>query len=340
MMRRAVYFHAPRQVEVRYEEVPEPGPRQVLVETMVSAISAGSELLVYRGEAPEEMDLDLSIPSLSGDFTFPLKYGYSAVGRVTLLGHGVEKSWFDRLVFSFQPHQSHFVADTSQLFPLPQGIDPEEALFLPNLETAVNLVMDGHPLIGEAVVVLGQGIVGLLTTALLSRFPLGCLITLDSYPLRRRFSVELGADRSLDPANPQALSRLLDTLATASGVDLVYELSGDPNALNMAISACGFAGRIVVASWYGQKRATLDLGGKFHRERIKFISSQVSTLAPELTGRWSKARRLEVAWRWLAEIRPACFITRRIPLEQASEAYKLLDEDPSQELQVVLTFLG
>jgi hypothetical protein len=82
------------------------------------------------------------------------------------------------------------------------------------------------------------------------------------------------------------------------------------------------------------------MGGKFHRERIKLISSQVSTLAPELTGRWSKARRLEVAWGWVHAIHPVRFITRRFPLEQAGEAYRLLHEDPSQELQVLFTYPG
>lgn len=338
MIRQALFFLAPRRVEIRGEEIPEPGPGQVLVETVLSGISPGSELLVYRGQAVQEMAVDLTIRALAGRFTFPLKYGYSAVGLVNRLGPKVKKSWLGRLVFSFQPHQSHFVARTSELFPLPKGVTPEEAVFFPNLETAVSLVMDGRPLIGEAAVVFGQGVVGLLTTALLSRFPLGCLLTLDGYPRRREFSRKLGAEDSLDPTDPQTPSRLEEDLAPQSGADLVYELSGNPTALNLALGACGLGGRIVVGSWYGQKQTAVNLGGKFHQGRIKLISSQVSTLAPELSGRWSKARRFEVVWRWLKEIGPADLITRRFPLEQAGEAYRLLDEDPSQDLQVVFTY--
>ncbi len=340
MTRRVVFFLGPRRVEVREEAIPEPGPGEVLVETLVSGVSAGTELLVYRGQAPQQMAVDLAIPALGGGhFSFPLKYGYSAVGRAIRLGQEVNEHWQDRLVFSFQPHQSHFVAP-SDLLPLPEGFTPEEAVFLPTVETAVNLVMDGRPMIGESVVVVGQGMVGLLTTALLSRFPLGRLLTVDGYSRRRELSRELGAEESLDPADPQTPSRLEEALRTRGGADLVYELSGNPAALGTALDACGFAGRIVIGSWYGQKRTAVDLGGRFHRARIKLVSSQVSTLAPELTGRWDRARRMEVAWWWLRKIGPLRFITRRFSLEQASEAYRLLDENPSQDLQVVFTYFS
>lgn len=338
MIRRALYFAAARHVEVREEKIPEPGSDQVLVENLFSAISPGSELLIYRGQAPQEMATDLTITALSGNLAFPLKYGYSAVGRVSRLGTMVEETWQGRLVFSLQPHQSHYVAKLSELYPIPETIAPEDALFLPTMETAVNLVMDGHPLIGESVVVLGQGIVGLLTTTLLSMFPLGRLVTLDRYPFRRKFSMIMGANESLDPLDPHEWIRLQEVLMPEQGADLVYELSGDPAALDLAIEVCGFAGRIVVGSWYGLKRAKIDLGGKFHRSRIKLISSQVSTLAPEFTGRWSKMRRLETAWRWIEKINPDRLITRRFPLEQAEEAYLLLDENPYIDLQVVLDY--
>ncbi|NIQ38812.1 MAG: oxidoreductase [Proteobacteria bacterium] len=341
MIRRALYFLGPHRVEVREEEMSEPGSGQVVVESLVSAISAGSELMVYTGAVHDTMAVDRTIPALAGHhFTFPLKYGYSAAGRVTQLGSDVQESWQGRHVFSFQPHQSHFIANTSDLFPLPEGFTPDQAVFLPNLETAVNLVMDGRPLIGETVVVFGQGMVGLLTTALLSRFPLERLLTLDPYPRRREQSRKLGAHESLDPTSPKTPSHLTDSLATSEGADLVYELTGNPGALNMAIDACGFSSRIVVGSWYGRNEAGIDLGGKFHRERIELVSSQVSSLTPELTGRWSKARRFELVWGWLREIDPVHLITRRFPLERAGEAYRLLHEDPSQDLQVVFIYLN
>jgi threonine dehydrogenase-like Zn-dependent dehydrogenase len=255
------------------------------------------------------------------------------------VGAQVAPEWQDRLVFSFHPHESHFLASLDELIPVPPPLSPEEAAFLPNMETAVNFLMDGQPLIGEQVVIFGQGVVGLLTTALLARLPLASLVTLDRYPLRRQTSLALGAHASLDPAEPQVLTQLHAVLQQGQpGADLTYELSGNPAALDQAIAATGFSGRVVIGSWYGQKRADLNLGGRFHRSRIRLISSQVSTLAPEWTGRWSKARRLQVAWWMLEQVRPAHLITHRFPLTQADQAYALLDQHPEEAIQVILTY--
>jgi threonine dehydrogenase-like Zn-dependent dehydrogenase len=226
---------------------------------------------------------------------------------------------------------------------VPAALSPEEAAFLPNMETAVNFLMDGQPLIGERVVVFGQGVVGLLTTALLARLPLARLVTLDRYPRRRDFSLTLGAHASLDPEGPDALAHLhacLHDESAPAGADLTYELSGNPGALDQAIAATGFNGRVVIGSWYGQKRAPLNLGGRFHRSRIHLISSQVSTIAPQWTGRWTKPRRLQVAWQMLQQVRPAQLITHRFPIAEAGAAYALLDRHPEEALQVLLTYGG
>ena len=211
---------------------------------------------------------------------------------------------------------------------------PETACFLPNMETAVNLVQDTAPLLGERVLVFGQGIVGLLTTALLAEFPLDSLVTCDCYPLRRETSLSLGVSAAFDPNASDFREHVRKLLP--SGADLSLELSGAPAALDDAIALTGFSGRVVIGSWYGKKRAALDLGGDFHRSRIKLIASQVSTIAPELQGRWDKARRFEVAWEALRRIQPQKWITHRFLLEQAREAYCLLDENPQETIQVIL----
>ncbi len=118
----------------------------------------------------------------------------------------------------------------------------------------------------------------------------------------------------------------------------MYELTGAPAALNLAIELTAFSGRIVIGSWYGQKRAPIDLGGSFHRSRIRLISSQVSTLAPELTGRWTKARRLDVAWSMLAQVPVSKLITHRFVVSDAAQAYALLDQQPDQALQILFTY--
>ncbi len=341
LARGAVYFTAPLRIEIRQEEMAPPGPGEVLVQTLASGISAGTELLIYRGDAPAGMPADASLPALAGRLAFPLKYGYSAVGRVVELGAGVEKTHLGRTVFAFQPHQTHFVVPLEQAIPLPDDFAPEEAVLLPNAETAVNLAHDGRPMIGEQVAIFGQGVVGLLTTTLLGRMPLASLITLDRYPLRRQTSLDLGAHLALDPALDESVPRLLEALQEGSdraGADLTYELSGDPRALDQAIQATGFDGRVVIGSWYGRKPVSLDLGGPFHRSRIRLIASQVSSLAPELRGRWTHARRLGYALTLLEALRPGRLISHRFPFEQAPEAYRLLAEQPQEAIQVVLTY--
>jgi 2-desacetyl-2-hydroxyethyl bacteriochlorophyllide A dehydrogenase len=339
--RQSLHFTAPFQVEVREEPLGPPGPGQALVKTLLSAISAGTELLIYRGQVPTDLAVDETIPALSGRFRFPLKYGYGAVGQVEALGPGVDQAWQGQTVFAFQPHESWFLATPEELHPLPPGVPPAEAVFLPNMETAVTLLLDGRPLIGEQVAVFGQGVVGLLLTALLARLPLASLVTLDLYPLRRRASEELGAHLSLDLEDPDFQERLLAALQgprPSAGADLTYEVSGNPAALDLAIAATGFAGRMVVGSWYGNKRADLNLGGRFHRSRLRLISSQVSSIAPELTGRWTKSRLLKVAWEMLQQVKPARLITHRFPLRQAAQAYETLNKNPSETIQVVLEY--
>jgi threonine dehydrogenase-like Zn-dependent dehydrogenase len=337
----SVYFTASREVTVQEEPLPPLPPDQVLVDTVLSAISPGTELLVYRGEFPQEVPVDETIGALAGEFSYPMKYGYSTVGRVSAVGSAADPAWQGRRVFAFQPHCSHFIAPPGGLIPIPQGLDFEDAVFLPNMETAVNFLLDGAPLIGERVAVLGQGIVGLLTTALLAEFPLASLVTLDRWPLRRQTSLALGATASLDPAWSEATAQARDALGSVhpeDGADLVYELAGSPAALDLALELAGFTSRIVIGSWYGSKRASLDLGGRFHRSRIRMIGSQVSSLAPEHRGRWDKARRFQVAWQKIREIQPSRFITHRYPLDKAGEAYRLLDENPAEAIQVVFTY--
>jgi len=326
MERQVVWFESPFHIAVRLEAMPALASDQVLVETLVSAISAGTELLFYRGLVPDEMPMDAAIPALAGDARYPLQYGYACVGRVIETGADVPREWNGRVVFSFHPHASHFVARLDQVLRVPESIAPEHAAFLPNVETAVNLLMDGAPLIGERVAVVGQGIVGLLTTALLARLPLARLVTFDPIAERRECSRLLGAYASFEPS------------PRGEDMDLTYELSGNPAALDFALAVTGFAGRIVIGSWYGHKRAAIDLGGRFHRSRIRVVSSQVSTLAPEFSARWDKVRRLQVAWTMLGQLPLDQLVTHRFGVRDAARAYTLLDQEPDKALQVLLTY--
>lgn len=341
MIQKSLYFAGRLSVEIHETQIAPPGPGQVLVQTLYSAISAGSEQIVYRGLAPQDIPIDEDIPSLKGSFAFPMKYGYSAVGKVISIGKDTPAEWESRLVFSFHPHESHFLADTSALLPLPQSISPEDALFLPNMETALSFLMDGRPMVGEQVVVFGQGIVGLLTTALLAMYPLTSLITLDKHTLRREYSLRAGAHASIDPGEIDLIPTFLSSSNSregSQGADLVYELTGSPPALDQAIAVTGFNGRLVIGSWYGKQPVSLNLGGRFHRNRIRLISSQVSTINPLFLGRWNKSRRLGVAWKLIEKIQPARYITQRFPFSDAAKAYEFLDRHTEESIQIIFTY--
>jgi alcohol dehydrogenase len=325
MSGRAVYFTGSRSVSVRDAAIPAPDASEVRVRTALSGISPGSELLVYRGEVGDDVPADETIDALAGPVSYPLRYGYAAVGTVTAVGDAVDESWLDRRVFAFNPHESHFLADPADLIPV--SLPPERAIFIPNTEAATNFVMDARPRIGARVVVFGQGPVGLLTTALLAEFPLAELVTVESVAARRRLSENIGADRSVAP----------ETLAV-DDADITIELSGNPAGLDAALEATGFAGQVIVGSWYGSKDVSLGLGSEYHRSHLRVQSSQVSRIDPAHSDRWDKARRLEYVRSWLADASLSDLLTHEFPIDDASQAYQLLDEQPAEAVQVALSY--
>lgn len=336
-MRMSLYFTAPREVMLRREEVPPPSPGEVQVRSIISGISAGTEMLFYRGNVDEGSPLDTSIPSLREGLMRPFKYGYATVGAVESAGENVPQSWKGRTVFSFHSHESLFNASPGDLIPVPPGIGAEDAVMLPATETALSLVMDAAPLVGERAVVMGQGVIGLLTTAILSFMPLSRLVTTDLISLRRERSLALGADASVDPSG--VTKDALEAAGLTSGpADLVLELTGNPEALELATHMCGLEGRIVVGSWYGNQAFSCPLGEDFHRRRLRIISSQVSTIGGALSPRWTKERRIEEAWRMVSRIRPSRLITHRLPFGKAPSAYRLLDENAADAIQVILEY--
>ncbi len=328
--RTTVYFDAPYQVVLHQEELPAPRPGEVLVQTLVSAVSAGTEMIFYRGQVPPGMTADATISHLEQSVRYPIAYGYAAVGRVIACGPDTPAHLLDQRVFAFQPHTTHFLAKASELLPIPAALDFESAALLPNMETAVNLLMDARPLLGERVVIFGQGVVGLLTTALLAQFPLADLIAIDGYAKRLRVARSLGATQMLTAQDLPMLARL--------DPDLIIEVSSNPDALAAAIDISGFGTRIVVGSWYGQKPVTLPLGGPFHRNRVQIVSSQVSTLDGSLQNRWTKTRRFDVAWQQLQRIPVGDLITHRMPIHQAAEVYQLIDQQPDEVVQIIFTY--
>lgn len=333
--RDVLHFHGDRTVSIETEPLAAPGEDEVQVETRVSAVSSGTERLVYEGNLPEELAADATIDALGAgggdDGPYPMPYGYAAAGTVTDCGAAVDPDWLGQRVFAFQPHATHFNASVSGVSRLPDAVSFQQAVLYPNAETAAGLVMDGRPMIGERVAVFGLGAVGLLTVDLLAAHPVSRLLAIDPIPERREAARELGATDALPPDDLSALRRIVNrssdtdpTKQPEGGADLVYELSGRPETLNDALDICGYGGRIIVGSWYGTKQAPVNLGGRFHRSHATVRASQVSTIGPEHRPRWTHERRSDLVWDRLSintgTQMPAC----KFPFTHARTTYQKL----------------
>lgn len=330
---RAVWFTGPGQVEIRAEALPPPGPAETLVRAECSAISHGTEMLVYRGQVPPDTTLDL--PTLAGSFAFPVKYGYASVGTVEEIGDGVQGLRVGDRVFCLHPHQTAYTVPADLAWRLPASLDPERGVFAANVETALNVLLDSPVRLGERALIFGQGTVGMLVGLLARRNGAGRIAVVDPIERRRTLALALGADATFDPAaaTPDAIAEAL-----AGRPDLVYEVSGSPAALQAAIDAVADDGTVTVCSWYGTKPAPLLLGGRFHRGRLRLHASQVGRIAPELGSRWDYARRHAAVIDLLARLPLDRLIGHRFAFEDARAAYALVSDRPAETLQVLLTY--
>lgn len=333
----SLWFTSPRTVELRASKAPAPGRGEVRIHSLFSGISHGSELMVYRGEVPSDLSLDATLPSLQGTFSFPVKYGYANVGRVVDVGRDVSGLAENDLVFAFNPHETLYTVPETVVIKLPEKIDPRIGIFVANIETALNVLLDANPRLGERVVVIGQGVVGLLITQLARKAGASLIITSDLHENRRRLSLAAGADFALDPLADKIADQVL-ALTGGTGADVVIEASGDPRALDDGIAIAAQEARVVIVSWYGTKRAELTLGSVFHRKRLVLKSSQVSNFDPSLSPRWSISRRRLLALQYLGELSLSSLISHVLPFEQAAEAYRLIDEQPGNIVQVALEY--
>jgi 2-desacetyl-2-hydroxyethyl bacteriochlorophyllide A dehydrogenase len=315
---RSVWFAAPRSVELRTSDLPPLQEEQVLVRTSYSGISAGTELLAYRGELDPEMAVDETIGALGGTFRYPFHYGYSCAGvveesRSPWLGVG-------QTVFAFHPHQSHFVADASGLVVL-DGIEARVATLFPLVETALQITLDAGPLYGERVVVFGLGTVGALTALLLSRAG-ARVLGVDP----RAWRAGLLQDLAVETVAPDDLPAALEVDGRQEAVPLIVEASGNPEALRTGLGLLAHEGTALVASWYGTKEVPLQLGQHFHRRRLTIRSSQVSTIPAHLSDRWDADRRRRVVAGLLADLPLGAFATHEFPVTDAAAAFAAIDE--------------
>jgi 2-desacetyl-2-hydroxyethyl bacteriochlorophyllide A dehydrogenase len=274
----AFWRSAPGRGEIRPVTLPDPGPEDVVVRTIVSGISRGSETLVFSGRVPPDQYATMRAPFQAGNFSGPVKYGYLNVGVVE---HG-PADVAGRTVFCLYPHQTAYVVPTGAVTVVPNGVPPARAVLTGTVETAVNVLWDAAPLVGDRVAVVGAGMVGCCVARLLSRFPAVEVTLVDVDPSRAKVAAALDVDFAL-PAD------------AADGLDLVVHASATSDGLQRSLDLLAPEGTVIDASWYGEGEVRLSLGGGFHSRRLAIRASQVGSLSPARRARYTTSDRLELA---------------------------------------------
>jgi 2-desacetyl-2-hydroxyethyl bacteriochlorophyllide A dehydrogenase len=280
----------PGHGELRPAALRAPAADEVSVRSLYSAVSRGTEGLIFRGEVPASEYQRMRAPFQDGDFPGPVKYGYISVGVVED-GNGPQASaLLGRAVFCLHPHQQRYVVPASAVILLPPGVPPARAVLAANMETAINACWDGAPGVGDRIAVVGAGVLGTLVAWLCARMPGTEVELIDIDPRRAQLAAALGLTHRL-PAEAR------------TDCDLVFHASGHPAGLATALELAGQEATLVEMSWYGHTPVNIALGGAFHARRLNIKSSQVGHLPPQRTPRWSYRRRMELALSLLLERR-------------------------------------
>jgi len=274
----ALWYRDPGKVEIRREAIAPPGTGEMRVKTLYSAISRGTESLVFGGRIPAGEFERMRAPFQAGDFPFPVKYGYAAVGRIENGGDDLR----GKTVFSLYPHQTAFNIPAGAAVALPEDVPPLRAVLAANMETALNGVWDAAPGPADRIAVVGAGVVGSLVAYLCGRIPGTDVTLVDINASRAELAAKLGVGFA-GPGNANA------------DCDLVVHASGSPDGLRTALELAGDEATVLEMSWYGDAAVTAMLGGPFHSRRLRLVSSQVGHIAPSHRPRWTYGRRLAAA---------------------------------------------
>jgi len=296
---RAFWVTAPGRGEIRPVALPGPGTGDVVVRTIFSGVSRGTESVVLRGDVPPSQYAAMRAPFQEGEFPGPVKYGYLSVGVVE---HG-PPHLHGRTVFCLYPHQSRYVVPASAVTPVPDGVPPARAVLAGTMETAVNALWDAAPLVGDRITVVGAGMVGCCVAALAARLPGADVQLVDTVPARAATAARLGV-----PFVPPT--------GADGDRDLVVHASATSGGLARALELAAPEATVLELSWYGAREVRIPLGEVFHPRRLVLRSSQVGTVAPARRGRRSTADRLALALELLADPALDCLLTGESRLDE------------------------
>ncbi len=321
-MARAVWYTGPGKVELRTQRLAPPQPGEARVRMAWSGISRGTERLVLKGAVPESERARMRAPLQDGEFPFPVKYGYCAVGIV----EEGPKDLVGKPVFCLHPHQEIFNAAVEMLVPVPDGVPSRRATLAANMETALNALWDSGAGPADRIIVVGGGIVGLMIAALAARMPGADVTLVDVAPERRALVETFGARFAVPDAAPE-------------DADVVFHASVTAAGLATAIGCAGTESTIVEMSWYGEQSIAVPLGGAFHSRRLRLISSQVGQVSAGHRPRWTYRRRLEAALMLLADARLDALVAEEIAFAAAVTALPRILADGAAGLAPVIRYL-
>lgn len=303
MRARRLTYTAPFQALTEEFSLPEMGENSVLVQTLNSGISRGTEALVYGGNVPLSEHSRMACPHQVGTFTFPVTYGYACTGKVIKTGAAVSSVNPGDLVFVLHPHQTHLVVHEDWVVPLPDGTDPQRAVLCANLETALNATWDAELGPHERSLVFGAGVVGLLTAYMIGQTTNTKPVIVDINRGRKPVAERLGITfMHPDDLGEREFDCLFNTTASAAG-------------LQSAIDHAAFEGRIIEMSWYGSKEVSLSLGRSFHSRRLTIISSQVGHVARSHRGTTSHRDRMRLAMSHLSDANLDVLLAPKVPFD-------------------------
>ena len=287
---------------------------EVLVRALFSGISRGTETLVFRGEVPPAEYQSMRAPFQEGEFPGPLKYGYISVGKIEEGPDPLPKHLINRTVFCLYPHQDFYCVPVSSVTAVPPDVPASRAVLAANMETALNVLWDAQPVVGDRIVIIGAGVVGLLIAWLCRQIPATKVSIVDINPSRESVATDLGIQFLVDSPHD-------------ANADIVIHASGKPDGLRSALDVAGMEATIVDVSWYGNRLVSLPLGEAFHSRRLTIRSSQVGRIRPDRALRWNRNQRIKLALDFLREPKLDILISGESRFEELPEVLASLSSD-------------
>ena len=317
----ALWYTAADRVELRDVDMPPPKSGEVIVKAHFSGISRGTERLVFRGRVPSSEYRRMRCPHQDGEFPFPVKYGYALTGEII----GGPDEILRQRVFVLHPHQQILCVDASHIHLIPDGVPLKRAALVANMETAVNVLWDAGITPGERILIIGGGVLGLLIAGLAAQSSDNNVTVVDIDAARAREARLLGAKFAMPENAPGDQHVVIHTSATETG-------------LKQALQCAAPDGRIIEASWFGDRAVSLSLGEAFHSRRLRLISSQVGAIPPSRRAQWTLAQRMQKALDHLEDPKFDALITGEINFGDAPMALPKVLADDSSGLMTVLSY--